>query len=140
MKLIRLSAVLAAFAAMAVADVGQSSSHVSGPVVLMDFEMETDTLLGYPRGNPPLGWFVRTEHTQHAPGIVDPKRPPSPGSPCLGLARAWNRIIARSDETQRRAALAPILGQMARHQCTAIIDRDVNSDPQVIISIRPTGE
>lgn len=136
MQFTKLSTLLVVVATLSVADAGQSSSHVTGPVRLMDFDPDTDEVLGYPHDQPPLGWYIRSEVTQHVPGLLDPKAPPNP---CNGLARAWNRVVAATPIDQRRGAVTALLGRLADKQCEVIISRDVNSDPQPIISIAPTG-
>jgi hypothetical protein len=140
MKRRRLVALLSAVTVLVVAGAVHSDEPVSGSVTLMDFEADTDTLLGYPEGSPPLGWFVRTANTQYVPGLI-PKYPPNPYKPsnaCRGLTRTWNRILANTEVTGQRTALRNVLGRMAQSQCQAIIVRDANSDPQVIHSIQPT--
>jgi hypothetical protein len=141
MKRRNLAALFSAVTVLLVAGAVHSDAPVGGNVTLMDFEEATDTLLGYPDGTPPLGWFVRTANTQYVPGLI-PKHPPNPFKPsnaCRGLTRSWNRILlSTADQTERGTALTNILGRMASSQCQANIIRDAESDPQVIISIQPT--
>jgi hypothetical protein len=142
MKRRSITALFSAVTVLLVAGAVHSDAPVKGNVTLMDFESATETLLGYPDGTPPLGWFVRTENTQYVPGLI-PKYPPNPSQPlansCRGLTRSWNRILMRTaDSTERGFALTNILGRMAQAQCRANIVRDANSDPQTIYSIEPT--
>ncbi len=136
----RLWALLAMLSVLCFAGVGRTGKSVSGKVQLMDFVQQTNIVLGYPDGQPPLGWYHRTEHTQFLPG------PPSfyfPPSPCRGLDRAWNVIVNLqakngSVEVLKRMALVRILGQMSKHECNAIIDRNANGTPADIVKINPT--
>ncbi len=142
MKRPRLAALLSAVTVLLLAGAVHSDSPVSGLVTLMDFEEDTDTLLGYPDGSPPLGWFVRTDNTQYVPGLI-PKYPPNPFKPsnaCRGLTRSWNRILKTTSVQGQRVALTNVLGRMAQAQCTANIVRDANSDPMVIFSIQPAPQ
>jgi len=141
MRRLRLPAILIAVSALTAAGVGNSSNHASGLVQMMDFEEENETLLGYPDRQPPLGWFKRVANTAHLPASVPVGTPPNPILPaaCSGQFRAWNNVIKRTPEGPGRAnALLSIIIHMAQHQCCAEIVRDTDSDPQTIISIRPT--
>src|SRR4029079_7718307 len=132
MSRFRLPAILTAVSVLTVAGVGSSASTVGGMVEIMDFEAENNTLLGYPEGTPPLGWFKRVENTAHLPAVVPVGLPPSPIMPaaCKGQFQAWNRVIEKTAEGPGRAnALLGILTHMAQHNCCAVIDRDENEDP-----------
>ena len=132
----KLVATLVAATLLLVAGVVQSDQPVKGNVTLMDFEDETDVLLGYPDGTPPLGWFKRVQKTKFVPGFIDPQHPPNP---CRVWTRVYNRVIARPLPPKAHAqVMRVVLGKLAQHQCRADIERDANSDPQPIISIEPT--
>lgn len=136
----RLWALLAMLSVLCFAGVGRTGKTVKGKVQLMDYVQQTQIVLGYPDGQPPLGWYHRTNHTQFVPG------PPSfyyPPSPCRGLARAWNAIVRfqprrESVQVLKRRALERILTQMSRHECSASIDRFANGTPADIVKINPT--
>ena len=117
----------------------QPQSSVSGSVTLMDFEEDTDIIIGYPDGQVPLGWYKRDEHTQH---VVGPPGSEFPPSPCRGLAISWNRLVSLQGQAAegRRTyiALGQLLSRMAAHNCNASITRDTSTDPQEVISIHPT--
>ncbi len=136
----RLWTLLAMLSVVCFAGIGHTNKSVSGKVQLMDYVPDTGVVVGYPDGQPPLGWYQRTQHTAYLPG------PPSfhyPPSPCRGLARAWNVIVrfqprSTAVETLRRQALQRILGQMSQHECNALIDRSASGTPADIVKISPT--
>jgi len=139
---LRLAAILSAVSVMTVAGVGNSANTVGGLVQMMDFEEETEVLLGYPNQEPPLGWFKRVQNSAHLPATVPVGVPPSPILPaaCSGQFRAWNSIIRKVPEGPGRAnALLSVLIHMSQHQCCAEIVRDTGSEPATIVSIRPTS-
>lgn len=133
----KLLALLVAATVFCIAGAVHSDSPVSGNVTLMDFEDTTNTLLGYPDGTPPLGWFKRVPKTKYVPAFVDPKYPPNP---CRAWTRLWNRVLThpKLPAYTRQVLLTVVLRKLAQHQCRADIDRDANSDPQTILSIQPT--
>ena len=138
---LRLAAILSAVSVMTAAGVGNSANTVGGIVQMMDFEEATETLLGYPNLEPPLGWFKRVANSAHLPATVPVGTPPNPIIPaaCAGQFHAWNNIVRRTPEGPGRAnALLGVLIHMAQHQCCAEIVRDTESDPATILSIRPT--
>ncbi len=136
MKRTKLVALLFAVSILALAGIGQSSSHVAGSVKLMDFEAETETLLGYPHGAPPLGWYKRNQQTKYVPGWINPQHPPNP---CLILTLVWNRVLSsKMPAPAKRQVLTVMLTHMANHSCNANLVRDENSDPAPLISIQPT--
>lgn len=145
MKQLKLSAILTAVSILTVAAVGQSSSTVSGDVQMMDFEEDTNTLLGYPdteTGPGPLGWFKRVANTQHLPAVIpNTKFPPNPVAPtavCVGQMKRWNNIVSKVPEGPGRAnALLSVLVRMSQAECCATIARDESTNPAAILSIRP---
>jgi len=136
----KLWALLAMLSVLCFAGVGHTGKTVSGKVRLMDYVQQTGLVLGYPDGQPPLGWYHRTNNTVFAPG------PPSvffPPSPCRGLGRAWNVIVNLKPRRGvgallQRKALERILTQMTKHECNAIIDRNASGVPSNIVKISPT--
>lgn len=136
----RLWALLAMLSVLCFAGIGRTGKTVSGKVQLMDYVPNTGIVLGYPDGQPPLGWYHRTQHTDFVPG------PPSsfyPSRPCRGLGHAWNVIVrfqprTSAVETLKEHALERILTQLSRHECNAQIERNASGTPANILKISPT--
>ena len=107
-----------------------------GNVTLMDYEESTSTLLGYPDGHPPIRWFIRTQVTKALPGIVDPQVPPNP---CRVLTQIWNLVLAsKIPPMTKRKLQTRLIANMSKHECRADIQRDIDADPQPMLSIKPT--
>jgi hypothetical protein len=136
MRQLKLWALLLSVSVLTIAAVGNSAPFTHGNVTLMDFENKTDTLLGYPNGTPPLGWYQRTDKTANLAAVITPQLPPSP---CKALSVVWNIVITKVPEgTARRAATRSILRAMTRHDCRANITRDESANPAAVIDISPT--
>ena len=133
----KLLATLVAATVLLIAGVVQSDQPVKGNVTLMDFDGQTDVLLGYPDGTPPLGWYKRVQKTKYIPAVIN--NPQAPPNPCRIWTRVYNRVLARPLPPKAQAAVMRVIfTKLAQHQCRADINRDANSDPQVMNSIQPT--
>jgi hypothetical protein len=132
----KIAALLTAAVVVLGAGAVRSDTVVLGNVTLMDFETNTNTLLGYPDGQPPLGWFVRTQATKLNAGWVNPQVPPNP---CRSLTMVWNIVLfSKIKPNVKRKLQNNLLRQMAKHECRADIQRDEDADPQPMLTITPT--
>jgi hypothetical protein len=132
----KIAAVLTAAVVLLGAGAVRSDTVVLGNVTLMDFETSTNTLLRYPDGTPPLGWFVKTQATKLVAGVVDPQAPPNP---CRSLTLVWNIVlVSKMPAVTKRRLQNRILANFAKHECRADIQRDEEADPQPMLSIQPT--
>jgi hypothetical protein len=136
MKRFRLAALLAVVSVLTMSGVGGSSGPTNGNVTMMDFEQNQQTLLGYPWGQPPLGWYKRTQATAHLLAIINPNVPPNP---CRPLSQIWNLVITKVPPGKPRDnALRVLIRAMAQNSCRADITRDETQNPAPINQIRPT--
>jgi hypothetical protein len=136
MKRFRLAALLTVVSILTMSGVGGSAGPVNGNVTLMDFEQNQQTLLGYPWGQPPLGWYKRTSATAHVLAVLNPNAPPNP---CKALSQVWNLVITKVPAGKARDnALRVVLRAMAKKECRADISRDETQNPAPINQIRPT--
>ncbi len=136
MKRIRIAALLTTLSILTLTAVGGSASPTKGNVTLMDFEQNQGTLLGYPWGQPPLGWYKRTQATQHLFAVINPNVPPSP---CKALSQVWNLVLTKvKNPKARENVLRVILRSMAKHECRADLTRDETQSPAPIQQIAPT--
>lgn len=136
MKRFPLAALLVAVSVLTLSGVGGSAGPVKGNVTMMEFEQNHQTLLGYPWGQPPLGWYKRTQATAHVLAAINPNLPPNP---CKALGQVWNIILTKVPAGKPRDnALRVILRAMAKNECRADITRDETQNPAPINQIQPT--
>lgn len=136
MKRFRLAALLTVVGILTMSGVGGSAGPVNGNVTLMDFEQNQQTLLGYPWGQPPLGWYKRTNATALVLAIINPNVPPNP---CKALSQVWNIVLTKIPPGKARDnAVRVVLRAMAKQECRADISRDETQNPAPINQLKPT--
>lgn len=136
MKRFQLAALLTVVSILTMSGVGGSAGPVNGNVTLMDFEQNQQTLLGYPWGQPPLGWYKRTNSTALLLAIINPNAPPNP---CKALGQVWNVVLTKVPPGKARDnAVRVLLRAMAKNECRADISRDEAQNPAPINQIKPT--
>lgn len=136
----KLFALLTTLFLVCVAAPGRTGDTATSKVQLMDFEQQTGIVLGYPDGQPPLGWYRATQHTEFVPGPPSSRFPPRP---CRGLAHAWNMIVRLQPPSDfvaqlKQQALIHLLYNMSLHQCNVTIQNYVGETPADIVQLNPT--
>jgi hypothetical protein len=127
MRNLKLSALLASVGVLALTAVGSSAPNKTAVVKMMDFDRKTSVLVGYAGTEINPGYYKRLENTAHLPGIGGPNYPPNP---CKAHISVYNKILQSVPPGPGRLnATLSVLSNMARSNCTVVVEYDGAADP-----------